>query len=204
MKISRTRIALSIGLLTFTAACSRPAAKKNFPSEKAPATYRVKFETTKGPFVVEVHRDWAPIGADRFYTLVRKKFFDNSSFFRVMPAFVVQFGIAADPNVTAAWKGSDLEDDPVKHSNQTGALTFATAGPNTRTTQLFINTADNPKLDQQGFAPFGGVISGMNVINEIYDGYRQEPDQTRIEREGNAYLQKEFPKLDYIKTASVE
>jgi peptidyl-prolyl cis-trans isomerase A (cyclophilin A) len=197
--------AFAMGLLLVCGACSTKTAKKPFPNETAPANFRVKFDTTKGPFIVEMHRDWAPIGADRFYTLVRTKFFDGNSFFRVMPGFVVQFGIAADPRVTANWTGSEIVDDPVKHSNELGTITFAKTGaPDSRTTQLFLNINDNAALDAQGFAPFGSVVSGMNVVEEIYEGYREAPNQTRIEREGNSYLQQEFPKLDYIKTATIQ
>ena len=196
---------LALALLLVCAGCTPKAAKKSVPNQTAPSNFRVKFDTTKGPFIVEVHRDWAPIGADRFYTLVRTKFFDGNAFFRVLPAFVVQFGIAADPKVTASWAGSEIQDDPVKQKNVLGTITFAKTGaPNSRTTQLFLNINDNASLDAQGFAPFCGVVSGMHVVEELYDGYREQPDQTRIQGEGNVYLQKEFPKLDYIKTATIE
>lgn len=197
--------AFAMALLLVCSGCTPKVAKKSVPNETAPANFHVKFDTTKGPFVVEVHRDWAPIGADRFYTLVRSKFFDGNAFFRVLPGFVVQFGIAADPKVTANWTGSEIVDDPVKHTNELGSITFAKTGaPNSRTTQLFLNINDNAALDAQGFAPFGGVVSGMNVVEELYEGYREAPNQTRIEGEGNAYLQKGFPKLDYIKTATIQ
>jgi peptidyl-prolyl cis-trans isomerase A (cyclophilin A) len=176
---------------------------------KAPAVYQAKFETSKGPFVVEVHRDWAPIGADRFYNLVKNGFYDNARFFRVIEGFMVQFGINGDPKVAAAWRDADIKDDPAKQSNARGTITFATAGPNTRTTQVFINFADNAPLDGQGFAPFGKVVSGMEVVDSLYAGYGEGapngngPDQGRVQGQGNAYLEQDFPKLDFIKAATV-
>lgn len=175
--------------------------------EQAPATYQVKFQTTKGDFVVQVTRAWAPLGADRFYNLVKNGFYTDASFFRVLPGFVVQFGISARPDVSASWKDATIPDDPVTQSNLLGTVTFATAGPNTRTTQVFINLADNSKLDGMGFAPFGKVVSGMDVVNNLYSGYGEGaprgngPDQGRITAEGKAYLDKDFPKLDSIKSA---
>lgn len=170
---------------------------------KAPDEFKVKFTTTKGDFVVDVHRIWAPLGADRFYNLVKNGFFTDAGFFRVVPGFVVQFGLNSSPAVNKVWDSAKIQDDPVKETNKKGYLTFATAGPNTRTTQLFINLADNPGLDPQGFAPFGMITEGMDVVEKINSQYKQEPDQSRITAEGNAYLQKTFPNLDYIKTASV-
>jgi len=178
-------------------------------TEKAPDTFRVNFDTTKGPFVVTVHRDWAPNGADRFYNLVKAGFYDDVRFFRVIPNFMAQFGIHGTPAVMSAWRSAQIKDDPVKQSNQRGFVVFATAGPNTRTTQLFINFKDNSSLDKQGFAPFGEVTKGMDVVDKIYDGYGEGaprgkgPEQGRLQNEGNAYLAKDFPKLDYIKTATV-
>ncbi len=178
-------------------------------NEQAPATYKVKFDTSKGPFVVEVHRDWAPLGADRFYNLVKNGFYDNARFFRVISGFMVQFGINGDPAISARWRGARIGDDPVKQSNSRGFMTFATAGPNTRTTQVFINYANNSGLDGQGFAPFGQVVSGMNVVDALYGGYGEGapsgagPEQGRVQSEGNAYLTSQFPKLDYIKSATV-
>jgi peptidyl-prolyl cis-trans isomerase A (cyclophilin A) len=166
--------------------------------------FRVQFTTSKGPFTVEVHRDWAPNGADRFYELVKNGFFDQNRFFRVVPKFVVQWGIQGDPAVQAKWREKTISDDPVKQSNQTGTITFATSGPNTRTTQLFINLGNNPSLDGQGFAPFGQVISGLNVVESLYSGYGEMPDQNQIQTQGNAYLKSQFPMLDYIETAKVE
>ncbi|HXW40251.1 MAG TPA: peptidylprolyl isomerase [Xanthobacteraceae bacterium] len=178
-------------------------------NEQAPASYKVKFDTSKGAFVVEVHRDWAPGGADRFYNLAKNGFFDNARFFRVISGFMVQFGINADPAVSAVWRNARIADDPVKVSNKRGMITFATAGPNTRTTQLFINYGDNARLDGQGFAPFGQVVSGMNVVDALYPGYGEGapagmgPEQGRVQTEGNAYLTREFPRLDYIKTTTI-
>jgi peptidyl-prolyl cis-trans isomerase A (cyclophilin A) len=179
-------------------------------NEQAPATYKVKFDTSKGSFVVEVHRDWAPIGADRFYNLVKNGFYDNARFFRVISGFMVQFGISGDPQVSAKWRQANIQDDPVRASNHAGYITFATAGPNTRTTQVFINFADNRALDGQGFAPFGQVTSGMSVVKALYSGYGEGapqgngPAQGRVQSEGNKYLISAFPKLDYIKKATVE
>ena len=176
---------------------------------KAPAVYNAKFDTSKGVFVVEVHRDWAPRGADRFYNLVKNGFYDNARFFRVIEGFMVQFGINGDPGVAAVWRDADIKDDPVKESNARGTITFATAGPNTRTTQVFINFGDNGALDGQGFAPFGKVASGMEVVDQLYNGYGEGapngngPDQGRIQQQGNAYLEQDFPKLDFIKTATI-
>jgi len=179
-------------------------------NEQAPATYKVKFDTSKGSFVVEVHRDWAPFGADRFYNLVKNGFYDNARFFRVISGFMVQFGINGDPQVSAKWRQANIQDDPVRASNHAGYITFATAGPNTRTTQVFINFADNRALDSQGFAPFGQVTSGMSVVKALYSGYGEGapqgngPAQGRVQSEGNKYLISAFPKLDYIKKATVE
>jgi peptidyl-prolyl cis-trans isomerase A (cyclophilin A) len=176
----------------------------------APATYKAKFDTSKGAFEIQVHRDWAPAGADRFYNLVKNGFVDNARFFRVVSGFMVQFGIHGDPNISAQWRQARINDDPVKQSNGRGMVTFATAGPNTRTTQVFINFADNARLDGMGFAPFGQVVSGMNVVDSLYSGYGEGapsgrgPDQGRMQQEGNAYLMKDFGKLDYIKKASIE
>jgi peptidyl-prolyl cis-trans isomerase A (cyclophilin A) len=178
-------------------------------NESAPATYKVQFDTSKGPFVVEVHRDWAPNGADRFYNLVKNGFFDNDRFFRVVTGFMVQFGINGDPKLSSVWREARIKDDPVKQSNARGFVTFATAGPNTRTTQVFINFADNSMLDNQGFAPFGKVVSGMNVVDALYADYGEGaprgrgPAQDRIQREGNAYLTAEFGNMDYIKKATI-
>lgn len=178
-------------------------------TQRAPATFKANFDTSKGTFVVEVHRDWAPQGADRFYNLVANGFFNEVRFFRVIEGFMAQFGIHGNPTVQAAWRNAQIKDDPVQQSNRRGYVVFATAGPNTRTTQLFINFGDNTGLDKQGFAPFGQVVSGMEVVDQIYNGYGEGaprgkgPDQGRIQKEGNAYLSKEFPRLDFIKSATI-
>ena len=170
---------------------------------KAPAVYSVSFATTKGTFVVTVRRSWAPRGADRFYNLVRAHFFDGVTFFRVEKGFVVQFGISPTPAVAAAWQSAVIPDDPVKTSNAAGTITFADAGPNTRTTQIFINLGDNASLDTEGFSPFGKVTSGMSVVDKLYGGYGGKPsgDQQQIAQQGDAFLRKHFPRLDRIKTA---
>lgn len=170
---------------------------------KAPDTYNARFETSAGSFTVQVTRAWAPLGADRFYNLVKGGFFDGTRFFRVLPGFVVQFGLSGNPAVSARWHSASITDDPVQQHNTRGTLTFATAGPNTRTTQLFINFADNLTLDGQGFAPFGKVVDGMGVVDRIYSGYGEGPDQGAIESQGNAYLASRFPKLDSIAKATI-
>jgi peptidyl-prolyl cis-trans isomerase A (cyclophilin A) len=180
----------------------RPALLK----EKAPATYQVKFSTTRGDFTVTVTRAWAPIGADRFFNLVKHHFYDNASFFRVVPNFVVQFGLSAYPPVSAAWSKANLIDDPVSQTNKMGYLTFATAGPNTRTTQVFINLKDNARLDGMGFAPFAVVDGeGMKVVEMLYDQYGDSagPDQELIEKQGKPYIDKGWPKLDSIRSATL-
>ncbi len=194
-------------LLAGCSSSSQPAAQ----SPRAPDVYKVNLDTSKGPVVIEVHRDWAPIGADRFYELVKSGFYDGARFFRVLPGFMAQFGIAGDPQVNAKWKDANLQDDPVKQSNTRGMVTFAkTSLPNSRSTQLFINTGNNARLDSDGFAPIGQVISGMDAVDQFYNGYGEGapqgrgPDQSRIEAEGNAYLQRDFPQLDFIKKATVQ
>jgi peptidyl-prolyl cis-trans isomerase A (cyclophilin A) len=178
-------------------------------NEQAPLVYKAKFDTSKGPFVVEVHREWAPRGADRFYNLVKNGFFDNARFFRVVSNFMVQFGINGDPKIAAVWADANIKDDPVRVSNKRAYITFATRGPDTRTTQVFINFADNDGLDDQGFAPFGVVVSGMPAVDALYAGYGEGaprgpgPAQERIQSEGNAYLTRNFPKLDYIRKATI-
>jgi peptidyl-prolyl cis-trans isomerase A (cyclophilin A) len=197
--------ALAIAAPAFAQGLSNPAAL----NAQAPAIYKVKFDTSKGPFVLEIHRDWAPHGADRFYNLVKNGFYDNDRFFRVISGFMVQFGINGDPRISAVWQDANISDDPVRMGNQRGYITFATAGPNTRTTQVFINYADNRALDRQGFSPFGHVVSGMDVVDALYSGYGegapqgQGPEQGRVQKEGNAYLMRNFPKLDYVKKATV-
>lgn len=171
--------------------------------EKAPETYKVNFDTSVGTFVVDVTRSWAPLGADRFYNLVKNGFYDGTRFFRVLPNFVVQWGLYGDPKVGALWRDANINDDPVTQSNKRGTIVFATAGPNTRTTQLFINYRDNTNLDASGFAPFGVVSSGMEIVEKINPEHRQDPDQGLIQTQGNAYLNKAYPKLDYIKKATI-
>src|SRR5467141_1025631 len=175
--------------------------------EKAPETFRVKFTTTRGDFIVTVNRAWAPIGADRFYNLVKHHFYDNASFFRVVPGFVVQFGLSAYPPVSAAWEKANLQDEPVIQSNKRGYLTYAkTSMPNTRSTQIFINLKDNASLDRQGFSPFGFVdAQGMKVVDMLYDQYGDSagPDQDQITKQGKPYIDKGWPKLDSIKSATL-
>ena len=176
---------------------------------KAPDTYRVALSTSRGPMVIEVHRAWAPRGADRFYYLVRHGFYDGSAFFRVLKGYIAQVGLNAAPAVTTTWNAMAISDDPVAHANSRGTLTFASAGPNTRSTQLFLNLADNRSLDGMGFAPFGIVVSGMSLLDSLYSGYGEGapegkgPDQDRIMREGASYLARSFPKLDVIKSARI-
>jgi peptidyl-prolyl cis-trans isomerase A (cyclophilin A) len=178
-------------------------------NEKAPDTFRVAFETTRGDFVVEARRDWAPMGVDRFYNLVREGFFDGVRFFRVIGGFMAQFGISGNAQVAATWQEARIPDDPVVASNTRGKVSFAMAGPGSRTTQLFINYADNSRLDDMGFSPIGEVIEGMEVVDSLHSGYGEGaprgrgPDQGRIQREGNAYLEKEFPDLDWIRSARI-
>jgi peptidyl-prolyl cis-trans isomerase A (cyclophilin A) len=189
---------------------ARPSlSKPSSLNEQAPATFKAKFTTTKGDFVVEVTRAWAPLGADRFYNLVKNHFYDGAAFFRVLPGFVAQFGLSAKPEISRVWASATFKDDPVTQSNLAGFLTFAAAGPNSRTTQVFINLADNQTLDGMGFAPFGKVVEGMDVVQKFYSGYGEGapdgkgPDQSRITNEGKAYLDKSFPLLDSIKTAVI-
>lgn len=199
--------------LLLLAACAPRYARLTQPAlftQRAPEVYRVRFETTQGPFVMEVIRGWAPLGADRFYNLVRGGFYDGARFFRTLPKFVVQFGISPDPKVSKAWdERTKIIDDVVRMSNQRGFVSFATDGPNTRTTQVFINKKDNARLDARGFAPFGQVVSGMEKVEKFYAEYGEGaprgagPDQDKIQAEGEAYLAREFPKLDRILAARV-
>jgi peptidyl-prolyl cis-trans isomerase A (cyclophilin A) len=178
--------------------------------EKAPATFTANFDTSVGAFVITVHRDWAPNGADRFYNLVKHGFYDDARFFRAIPNFMVQFGIHANPTMSALWRNARIPPDKVTQSNRRGFVTFAMgATPDTRTTQVFINFRNNANLDALGFAPFGEVTSGMEVVDKIHTGYGEGaprgngPEQGRLQAEGNAYLLKNFPKLDYIKSATI-
>ncbi len=189
-----------------TAAQLAPALAK----ETAPAEYKAKFNTTKGSFTVDVHRDWAPLGADRFYNLVKLGFYNDTRFFRVVDGFMVQWGIHGDPAVNAAWKTNTIQDDPVKQSNKKGFISFATSGANSRTTQVFINFGDNARLDGMGFASFGQIVDGQAVVDSLYKGYGEGaprgagPDQGRMQSEGNTYLKKDFDKLDWIKEAHID
>ncbi len=208
--------ALTIAACAALCSCSSPepsqreaaAPPKN---ETAPDVFRVALDTSKGPVVIEVHRDWAPIGADHFYSLVKTGFYDGNRFFRVVRNFVVQFGISGDPKVNRLWSNASLPDDPVRQHNTRGTVTYATAGPNTRSTQVFINLKDNSAaLDRTGFAPFGKVISGMDAVDSFYNSYGDMPprgdgpDPTQIELHGNDYLASHFPRLDYIQRAAIQ
>jgi peptidyl-prolyl cis-trans isomerase A (cyclophilin A) len=191
---------------TAARAYDRALLKPAMLKDKAPDQYKIKFVTTRGEFTLDVTRAWAPLGADRFYNLVKHHFYDNASIFRVVPNFVAQFGISAFPAVTTAWRGTDIKDDAVTQSNKRGYITFATSGPNTRTTQVFINLKDNAGLDRQGFAPFGVVEEGgMKVVDMFYDQYGDNsgPDQGKIETQGKPYVDKGWPKLDTIKSATL-
>jgi len=205
IRIASLLFALVIAVPAYSQNLGNPAALK----EQAPPVYKVEFDTSKGPFVIEVHRDWAPNGADRFYNLVKNGFYDDVRFFRVIEGFMAQFGVNGDPKVSAAWREARIKDDPVKVSNKRTFVTFATAGPNTRTTQVFVNYGDNSNLDSQGFSPIGQVVSGMKVVDSLYSGYGEGapggrgPNQARVQSEGNAYLASAFPNLDYVKKATI-
>src|SRR5579863_4540848 len=197
-KIHMKTFTLTASIALFV--CTGFASAQKLTHETAPATFRVNLDTSRGPVVIEVTRANAPNGADRFYNLVKAKYLDGARFFRVIPGFMAQFGLAASPAVTKTWDAS-IQDDPVKTSNVRGAVTFAqTSAPNSRSTQLFINFGNNAFLDGQRFAPFGKVVSGMENVDMIYSGDGEKPDQGRITAEGNTYLEKAFPRLDYIKT----
>jgi cyclophilin family peptidyl-prolyl cis-trans isomerase len=202
-KSATTTVAKPATTATYDHALLKPALLK----DKAPDTFQVKFDTTRGEFTVTVTRAWSPLGADRFYNLVKHHYFDNARFFRVLPNFVVQFGINANPAVTAAWEKATIKDDPRSHSNTPGTLVFATSGPNTRTTQLFINLNDNgSNLDSQGFTPFGQVDGdGMKVVGMLYDQYGENAgmDQENISKGGEKFIATHWPKLDTIKSASL-
>jgi cyclophilin family peptidyl-prolyl cis-trans isomerase len=195
------------GTASKTGAAPRPNPLLNPAALKAisPATFKTKFTTTAGDFVVEVHREWAPIGADRFYNLVRNRFFVGNAFFRIVPNFIVQFGLSGDPAVNHAWDKATIKDDPVKQHNTRGTVVYAKPdAPNARTTQLFINLRDNTgSLDPQGFAPFGTVIEGMDVVDKFYQGYGERPDQGMITDQGKAYLDKNFPNLTRITATAI-
>jgi len=208
-----TATALMAVVVLFVAAAGQATAEVNLEklmnpaqlNEKAPDKFQAKFETSKGDFIIEVTREWAPIGADRFYNLVKNGFYDNCKFFRNIEGFMVQFGINGNPKVSAVWRAARIADDPVKHANTRPFVTYAMAGPNSRTTQLFINYGDNARLDKDGFTPFGKVVKGMNVVESLYKGYGGDPSnfQSQIQTQGNAFLDEKYPKLDFIKTATI-
>lgn len=210
------RILALTALLAFTTLtnCAPPYRRLLKPEKftrKAPAIYNARFETTQGTFVIEVHRDWAPLGADRFYNLVRAGFYDGQRFFRTLPKFVVQWGLPANAAVAEAWReNTRIKDDPVTQSNTRGFVSFATSGPETRTTAIFVNMADNSRLDKTGFAPFGKVTQGMEVFEKLFAGYGegaprgQGPSQRKIREMGEPYLAKEFPLLDKIVRARIQ
>lgn len=191
------------------ALCSAGCGKKTEPMKPSPAQYKVRLDTTKGDVLLLVHRDWSPLGADRFYELTNAHYYDGNYFFRALRGFVVQWGISGDPQTTKLWAARSIPDDSPKVSNKIGTVVFATAGPNSRTTQVFINLGDNSRLDAQGFTPFAEVIQGMDNVMKFYTGYGDGPpngdgpDQDQITMNGNRYLQQQYPKLDYIKTARV-
>jgi len=176
-------------------------------NERAPDQFRARFDTSQGVFVIAVEREWAPLAADRFYNLVKNGFYNDSRFFRVLSGFMAQFGLHADPSVQAAWRTANLKDEPAKKSNTRGFVSFTReSSPNSSYTMIFLNYKDNSYLDADGFAPFGEVVSGMDVADRLYSGYGRQnvPDQRRILRDGNAYLQAEYPMLDFVKTATIE
>jgi peptidyl-prolyl cis-trans isomerase A (cyclophilin A) len=209
LKTLGTAAALTAALVAGSAVLSAPA-KLTDPAKlaaKAPETFRARFETTKGTFVIEVHRAWSPNGADRFYNLVKSGYYDGVKFFRVVPGFIVQWGIHGDPAIATAWLKATIPDDPVKESNVRGYVTYAKSGaPNSRSVQLFINLVDNASLDAMGFAPFGKVAEGMDVVDKLYGDYGEglKNLQGRIAEEGNVFLEKNYPLLDGIKKATIE
>jgi len=218
--MNRIRVA-TLALFVLIASCDRPApppadtATATPPAPPAatipapvtaPAMFRVRLETSRGPIVIEAHRDWSPNGVDRFFQLVELGYYNDVRFFRVVPGFVVQFGMHGNPQTNAQWVAQPLTDDPVKQSNKRATMTFAqTPMPNTRTTQLFINLQDNASLDAANFAPIGEVVEGMSVVDALYSGYGDQPSerQPQIAAEGNAFLNRTYPKLDFIRTARV-
>jgi peptidyl-prolyl cis-trans isomerase A (cyclophilin A) len=191
-------------------ATSQPAAALLAPDDakaESPATFKAEFDTSQGKFVIQVTRDWAPVGADRFYNLVKIGYFENVAFFRIKKGFMVQFGIHGDPRVNTAWRGARIQDDPVVKSNTRGMVTYGKTGaPNSRATQLFVNYGNNKRLDGMGFAPFGEVVSGMAVLDSLYDGYGLAlgGKQAQLQSQGNAFLAENYPKVDYIKTARIQ
>lgn len=202
------RVAASVvfaAIACVASACGDKAPESSaIPTGPAPDSFRVAFETSRGTFVVEAVRAWAPHGVDRFHALTREGFFDQDRFFRVIPGFIAQFGINDTPKVNERWEATPIPDDSVRQSNTRGTITFATEGPNTRSHQLFINLADNPRLDKLGFTPVGRVVAGMDVADALYGGYEEAPVQRMIQRLGNSYLSRMFPKLDYVRTARLQ
>jgi peptidyl-prolyl cis-trans isomerase A (cyclophilin A) len=196
-------------LLELITADLNPLLHPDRAKKRAPEVFKVKVSTSRGDFVVQVTREWAPLGADRFYNLVDAGFYDECRFFRVVAGFMAQFGINGDPAVSEKWRAAKLEDDPVKEKNTRGRITFATSGKDSRTTQLFINFGDNRRLDGMGFAPFGEVIEGMEIVDKLHSGYGEGaprgkgPSQQQIQTEGNGYLKDGFPQLDFIKSAKI-
>ena len=209
LKILGTAAAAAVALVAGAAVLGAPENLKD-PAKlaaKAPETFRAKFETSQGTFVIEVHREWSAHGADRFYNLVKSGYYDGVKFFRVVPGFVVQWGIHGDPSIASTWLRANIPDDAVKESNKRGFVTFAkSSAPNSRSVQLFINLVDNSRLDGMGFAPFGKVAEGMDVVDKLYGGYGEglKKLQGRIAEEGNAFLEKTYPQLDGIKKATIE
>lgn len=227
MVISKRSTAAIVGLILFITACPReyvqnthaqePSArsvlmnpKDKLWSQRSPDVCKVRLETSKGNVVIEVHRDWAPRGVDRFHNLVRAGFFDDSRFFRVRAGFIAQFGIPGDPTIAAVWKDEAIADDPVRQSNTRGSIAYAMTGPNTRTTQLYINLSDNARLDADGFAPIGKVVEGMEIVDKLYAGYGEDAGggmrggkQGKIFGGGNRYLDHDFPALDKLIRASI-
>ena len=209
------RCTLLIALLVVAAGCGGSSGKRTGPpdvllhpgrlSATSPRQFDAVFHTSAGDFTVTVHRDWAPHGADRFYNLVKHGFYDGQRIFRVVPDFVVQWGISAYPEVSSAWQNATIPDDPVTQHNDAGMITFATAGPNTRTTQVFVNMTSNRSLDAMGFAPFGKVISGMDTFSKLYSGYGEQPtsEQQAMSEQGEEYFRQHWPKLDTIESAKL-
>ena len=192
-----------VAAAVIAAGCGEKSKATAMPAGPAPDSFRVAFTTSKGTFVVQANRQWAPNGVDRFYALATSGFFDDNRFFRVLPGYIAQFGINNEKKVNEGWDKLALADDPRTESNARGTLVFTTSGPNTRSHQLFINLKDNPKLDSQGFVPFGRVVSGMAVADSLYDDYGDDPQQHLISTLGNNYLLRMFPKLDYIISAKL-
>lgn len=208
--MSRIRFLALLALVALAGTVTSCGGKKSAETKAAPAQYKVRLETSKGEVLILVHRDWAPLGADRFYQLTQMGFYDGNRFFRALRGFIVQWGLNGDPKLNKEWSENSIPDDPPKVSNKIGTVVFAMAGPNSRTTQVFINLGDNSSsLDPQGFTPFGEVIQGMDNVTNFYMDYGDGPpngsgpDQGAITQTGNSYLEEHYPKLDYIKTARI-